>query len=247
MAAIREAESKLAQRVLSIFDDVDVVITPGTASGPSRIGAYQRRGAVATLALVAQRVPFQAMFNGTGQPAAVVPWGTRRRRAADVDPTRGTTVRRGDAAVARRTDRNGAAVGAAPSAGVLGQSLPARPPACPRSAWSAPGSSTAAAGSATVGRCRARRSEVLLRGRTVEEDPIDRGMRVEERRRSRWPPCCPARSTSRGCLLVGTAAAHPTPQHRVRATPRCGPRRSTTASNPKMSPAMRQKPLRGLP
>lgn len=74
MAAIREAESKLAQRVLSIFDDVDVVITPGTASGPSRIGAYQRRGAVATLALVAQRVPFQAMFNGTGQPAAVVPW-----------------------------------------------------------------------------------------------------------------------------------------------------------------------------
>ena len=75
MAAIREAESELAQRVLSIFDDVDVVITPGTATGPSRIGAYQRRGAVATLTLVAQRVPFQAMFNGTGQPAAVVPWG----------------------------------------------------------------------------------------------------------------------------------------------------------------------------
>jgi amidase len=74
MAAIGEAESKLWQRILSIFDDVDVVITPGTASGPSRIGAYQRRGAVATLALVAQRVPFQAMFNGTGQPAAVVPW-----------------------------------------------------------------------------------------------------------------------------------------------------------------------------
>jgi amidase len=52
-----------------------VVITPGTATGPSRIGAYQQRGAVATLALVAQRVPFQAMFNGTGQPAAAVPWG----------------------------------------------------------------------------------------------------------------------------------------------------------------------------
>ena len=63
------------QRVQSIFDDVDVVITPGTATGPSRIGAYQRRGAVSTLALVAARVPFQAMFNATGQPAAVVPWG----------------------------------------------------------------------------------------------------------------------------------------------------------------------------
>jgi amidase len=75
MAAIRHAEAQLTHRVLSIFDDVDVVITPATASGPSRIGAYQRRGAVTTLALVAQRVPFQAMFNATGQPAAAVPWG----------------------------------------------------------------------------------------------------------------------------------------------------------------------------
>ncbi len=75
MRAIRGAESEVAERVQSIFDDVDVVLTPGTASGPSRIGAYQRRGAISTLALVAQRVPFQAVFNVTGQPAAVVPWG----------------------------------------------------------------------------------------------------------------------------------------------------------------------------
>ena len=75
MNAIRGAESEVAERVQSIFDDVDVVITPGTATGPSRIGAYQRRGAISTLTLVAQRVPFQAMFNVTGQPAAVVPWG----------------------------------------------------------------------------------------------------------------------------------------------------------------------------
>jgi amidase len=74
MNAIRGAESEVAERVLSIYDDVDVVITPGTATGPSKIGAYQRRGALATLALVAMRVPFQAMFNVTGQPAAVVPW-----------------------------------------------------------------------------------------------------------------------------------------------------------------------------
>jgi amidase len=74
MNAIRGEESQVAERVLSIFDDVDVVVTPGAATGPSRVGAYQRRGAIATLALVAQRVPFQAMFNVTGQPAAVVPW-----------------------------------------------------------------------------------------------------------------------------------------------------------------------------
>ncbi len=75
MNAIRGSESEVAERIQSIYDDVDVVITPGTAMGPSRIGAYQRRGAISTLTLVAQRVPFQALFNVTGQPAAVVPWG----------------------------------------------------------------------------------------------------------------------------------------------------------------------------
>jgi amidase len=75
MAAIRDAEAAVAARVLKIFDDADVVITPGTATGPSRIGAYQRRGAMSTFALVAARVPFQAVCNVTGQPAAVVPWG----------------------------------------------------------------------------------------------------------------------------------------------------------------------------
>jgi amidase len=74
MNAIRGAESEVAERIQSIFDDVDVVVTPGTAAGPSKVGAYQRRGAISTLTLVAQRVPFQAMFNVTGQPAAVVPW-----------------------------------------------------------------------------------------------------------------------------------------------------------------------------
>lgn len=73
--AIRAAEPALTARVQSVFDTVDVVITPGAATGPSRIGQYQRRGAIATLASVAARVPFQAMLNVTGQPAAVVPWG----------------------------------------------------------------------------------------------------------------------------------------------------------------------------
>jgi amidase len=75
MGRIRGAESILADRIQSIFDNVDVVLTPGTATGPSRIGQYQRRGAISTLAMVAARVPFQATFNVTGQPAAVVPWG----------------------------------------------------------------------------------------------------------------------------------------------------------------------------
>ncbi|HEX7323506.1 MAG TPA: amidase [Mycobacterium sp.] len=78
MAAIRAAEGEVARRIMSIFDDVDVVVTPGNATGPSRIGAYQRRGALTTLALVAARVPFHGVFNATGQPAAAVPWGLDR-------------------------------------------------------------------------------------------------------------------------------------------------------------------------
>jgi amidase len=78
MSAIRAAEGEVSARVQAIFDDVDVVVTPGTAVGPPRVGAYARRGALSTFALVAARVPFQAMFNVTGQPAAVVPWGLDR-------------------------------------------------------------------------------------------------------------------------------------------------------------------------
>jgi amidase len=75
MERVRASESELTQRITRIFDDVDVVITPGAAAGPSRIGAYRRRGGIPTLALVSARVPFQVLFNATGQPAAVVPWG----------------------------------------------------------------------------------------------------------------------------------------------------------------------------
>ncbi|MCV7381616.1 amidase [Mycobacterium alsense] len=74
MSALRDAEAAVSARIQSIFDDVDVVVTPGNAAGPPRIGAYQRRGAVWTLLAVAQRVPYQQVWNLTGQPAAAVPW-----------------------------------------------------------------------------------------------------------------------------------------------------------------------------
>jgi amidase len=74
MDMVRSAEERVSARIQSIFDDVDVVITPGTAAGPSRIGAYRRRGAVSTLLAVSQQVPYFPVWNLTGQPAAVVPW-----------------------------------------------------------------------------------------------------------------------------------------------------------------------------
>jgi amidase len=75
---VRAGEAALAARIQSIFDDVDVVITPGNAAGPSRIGAYQRRGALSSLLLVSARVPYFEIWNLTGQPAATVPWALDR-------------------------------------------------------------------------------------------------------------------------------------------------------------------------
>lgn len=74
MAAVRAAEASVTARVQSIFGDVDVVITPAAAEGPSRVGAYQHRGGVSTLLLVGQRVPYFPVWNLTGQPVAAVPW-----------------------------------------------------------------------------------------------------------------------------------------------------------------------------
>lgn len=75
MAAVRAEEAALAARIQTIFDDVDVLVTPANATGPPRVGAYQRRGAISSLLLVSARVPFFEIWNLTGQPAAVVPWG----------------------------------------------------------------------------------------------------------------------------------------------------------------------------
>lgn len=74
MDRVRSAGERVSARIQSIFDDVDVVVTPGTAAGPSRIGAYRNRGAVSTLLAVSQQVPYFPVWNLTGQPAAVVPW-----------------------------------------------------------------------------------------------------------------------------------------------------------------------------
>lgn len=74
MQAIRAAEGPVISRIQAIFDDVDVVVTPGTATGPTRIGAYRRRGAVSSLLKAGRYVPYQQIWNLTGQPAAVVPW-----------------------------------------------------------------------------------------------------------------------------------------------------------------------------
>jgi amidase len=70
--AIR-GEAAYARRLNAIFDEHDVVLTPTTATGPPRIGQLEGRGALWTLNAVAGWVPYNGVWNVTGQPAASVP------------------------------------------------------------------------------------------------------------------------------------------------------------------------------
>jgi len=68
-------ERSLAGRLNEVFVDSDVLMTPATATLPPRIGQLQGRGAAWTLNAVAGMVPFNGVWNLTGQPAASVPAG----------------------------------------------------------------------------------------------------------------------------------------------------------------------------
>jgi len=75
LAKARAAEPSIAARINAIFDDADVVLTPGPAGPPFRVGQFHGRGALWTLTAIAARVPYYGIFNVTGQPAASVPAG----------------------------------------------------------------------------------------------------------------------------------------------------------------------------
>jgi len=68
-------ESELTRRLNLVLEDHDVLLTPATATPPPRIGQLQGRGAVWTLNAVAGMVPYNGIWNVTGQPAASVPAG----------------------------------------------------------------------------------------------------------------------------------------------------------------------------
>jgi amidase len=75
VAAARRYSEKIATRVNTVFDDVDVLIQPVTPRPPLRIGELTGHGWFATL-LAAQRfTAFTTLWNLTGNPAASVPAG----------------------------------------------------------------------------------------------------------------------------------------------------------------------------
>ncbi len=68
-------EAALSARLNAVLEDHDVLLTPATAVPPPRIGQLQGRGALWTLNVVAGWVPYNGIWNVTGQPAASVPAG----------------------------------------------------------------------------------------------------------------------------------------------------------------------------
>ncbi|MHB8241930.1 MAG: amidase [Solirubrobacteraceae bacterium] len=69
------SETALASRLNKVLESHDVLLTPATAAPPPRIGQLQGRGALWTLNVVAGWVPYNGIWNVTGQPAASVPAG----------------------------------------------------------------------------------------------------------------------------------------------------------------------------
>jgi amidase len=75
LARARRREASDAARINAIFDDFDVLMTPATATLPPHTGKWDGRGALWTFNGVARFVPFNAILNHLGNPAATVPIG----------------------------------------------------------------------------------------------------------------------------------------------------------------------------
>jgi amidase len=69
------AEQRIARRVASLWDDVDVLLMPMMAAPAVPAGLMEGRGATVTYLWESGWVPFGVLWNSTGQPAASVPAG----------------------------------------------------------------------------------------------------------------------------------------------------------------------------
>ncbi|MEA2469696.1 MAG: amidase [Thermoleophilaceae bacterium] len=70
-----EREPEIARRINSVFEDVDLLITPMVAQAPGKADASAAHGAFRTFNDSPPYVAYSAVWNYTGQPAAAVPAG----------------------------------------------------------------------------------------------------------------------------------------------------------------------------
>ena len=75
MTRVRGGQAGLIERLRGTFDNYDVLLTPALAKPPVRVGRWEGRGAPWTVLGVSAFVPFNPVWNLTGQPAASVPAG----------------------------------------------------------------------------------------------------------------------------------------------------------------------------
>jgi len=73
--ALRRGEQGLREAIWTSLGGADVLLTPAVSTVAPPVGTWEGRGALRTLNGVAGHVPYNAIFNATGQPAAAVPSG----------------------------------------------------------------------------------------------------------------------------------------------------------------------------
>jgi amidase len=69
---------RTSQRIMALWDDVDVLMTPGLARAPVAAEGALGRSAPIAIDVAARMTPFVSVFNLTGQPAVSVPVGLDR-------------------------------------------------------------------------------------------------------------------------------------------------------------------------
>ena len=75
----RRGEGKDARRLLSIFEECDVLVMPVTGETAVEIGRWEGRGAVRTVLGMSRTYPYTGPWNHIGNPAASVPIGFSKR------------------------------------------------------------------------------------------------------------------------------------------------------------------------
>jgi len=75
LRSARRAEGRDARRILSIFDECDVLVTPTVGVPDVEIGRWAGKGALRTLLGMARVYPYCEVWNHLGNPAASVPAG----------------------------------------------------------------------------------------------------------------------------------------------------------------------------
>ncbi len=75
LAKVRDRMPAAAARIIALFRDYDLLVTPATAQLPVEIGHWRGQGALRTMNGMANVYPYAATWNYTGQPAATIPAG----------------------------------------------------------------------------------------------------------------------------------------------------------------------------